>query len=397
MNHFIKGKVFLLILVLAGGGLLLTFMGVVNNQQTRQLIAQGKPSTATVVERKERIVYKESKSHHLVLEYQTDDGSTVSEIMVPLETYNSVAVGGTVNVIYDPGDPSLCKLAGTLQVSYDKIILGSVFTGLGILVFVFVIKKPNLGLKLPMTEDEIAEKVRPQAATQAQKLVEGMAPLMGDRHVFEAVDARKFTNLDLKFYDDQRRLMESRGYQYLQDSEDVTLRNGKFNPKTFTRVMLRRDGLVSVDIYHFKPPMLMRVLGVKELKVLNLMTPFTNGTYVSTSNGGDVPQLSQPVEIKDLALPGKTSFEQLIAFHQQRIDKHGAETGASAVRMEGLAGIRKADGEIWRLKANHRKQVGLTRDDFQNLAGTKGKNRASDLLYEEVRREFGGARLKAKG
>ena len=42
MNHFIKGKVFLLILVLAGGGLLLTFVGVVNNQQTRQLIAKGK-------------------------------------------------------------------------------------------------------------------------------------------------------------------------------------------------------------------------------------------------------------------------------------------------------------------------------------------------------------------
>src|SRR5689334_15333620 len=130
MNHFIKGKVFLLILVLAGGGLLLTFVGVVNNQQTRQLIAKGKPSTATVLERKEQIVYKESKSHHLVLEYQTDDGSTVSEIMVPPTVYDSIAVGGKLSVIYDPGDPSLCKLAGTLQVSYDKIILGLLFTSL---------------------------------------------------------------------------------------------------------------------------------------------------------------------------------------------------------------------------------------------------------------------------
>src|SRR5215467_7127240 len=123
MNRFIKGKVFLLILVLAGGGLLLTFMGVVNNQETRQLIAQGKPSTATVVDRKERIVYKESKSHHLVLEYLTDDGSIVNEIMVTSAVYNSVAVGGKLNVIYDPGDPLVCSLAGTLQVSYDKIIL----------------------------------------------------------------------------------------------------------------------------------------------------------------------------------------------------------------------------------------------------------------------------------
>src|SRR5262245_15769990 len=228
MNDYIRRKMYLLILVLVGGGLFLAGFGVVDIQHTRQLMARGKSSTATVLERIERRVYKETKGHHLMLAYQTEDGREVkNEIMVPLDVYNSIAIGGTLSIIYDPNDPSVCKRVGTLEVSYDKIILGLVFAGLGIVVVVFVRKKPDLGINIPMTEDAIAEKVRPQATVKAQKIVKEMEMFMGDKHIYEAVDARKFTNVDLQFYDDQRRFMESSGYNYLQDSEDVTLRNSK--------------------------------------------------------------------------------------------------------------------------------------------------------------------------
>jgi hypothetical protein len=316
-------KLWLFALFCIGGGVVLNYMGVKDIVTTRKLAAEGKSAVATVVSRWERTVFRDNKSCHVTLTFQTEGGKRVtSELQVPREVYSGTTRGSSLNIRYYPKDPSVCSVGDQTELSYSRIIIGSVFAGLGVLLFVFLQRNPNAGDITPVTEDEIAEELRPKVAAKAKQVVKRIDLLTMTKHEYEAVDARKFTHLDLDYYDTQQRCLESLGFRYLQDSENVTLRNSPSNPNVFMRVMVRADGLTSAEFWH-----------------------------------------------------------------QQRIEQHIKQTGAQPLLMQCMADVQKQSDALWRLKALHRQRVGLTTEDWQRLSGGKTGDRASDLFYEEVMQE----------
>lgn len=135
-----RRKIWLLALVLVGGGIGLIYMGAREFLHTRTLAAEGKPTTATVVSRREVPLYKNSKSSHVTVTFQTETGERVTnEIMVTSDIYASAAPRSSINVIYYPKDPSVCIIGNQAEVKYTRFVAGWVFLGAGVFVFWFMV------------------------------------------------------------------------------------------------------------------------------------------------------------------------------------------------------------------------------------------------------------------
>jgi len=250
----------------------------------------------------------------------------------------------------------------------------------------FLIKNPSAGHIKRFTEDDMLEEARPIAAEAAQKIVQAQGPLTQSKHEFETVDAKSFSHLDLEFYDSTRRFLEAEGYTYLVDFENATLRKSASNPGTFIRAMLSGDRQVMAATYHFKHSLLLRAGGTKESKVLDLETQFSNGHFVCTTNAEESGKLSQPAEVDSLAMPRETSQVMLLKMHKQRVATFIEKTGEQPVRIENMANLHRAQGELQRLKAVHRQAKGLSQKEMVALGAKKG-DPATNLMFEEILKE----------
>jgi hypothetical protein len=392
-----RGKLLLLLFVLLGGGLLLACVGAKNISNARKLAAAGQSATATVLDRTFQTVYKDQKSYHLLVAFRTgNEQSVTNSVMVTKPVFDRVARNGSVNVFYLPADPSICIVANHVEVKYEQFVLGCVFFGLGVLLAVWLVKSPSSREMDPLSEEEILEKVRPAAREGVQKIVSRMELLTAEKYEYKTVDARQFPHLDLQFYDLQQRFLESRGFVFLEDCENVTMRKSVSNPNVFIRVLLGGNGTIMAGLYHFKPALSLRAAGAKQARVLDLETWFSNGSFVCTSNAENTGKLSQPAEVDNLVLPGATPFDKLLETHKQRINQIATRTGAQPVLLNGIADVRKAGDELHRLKAEHRRRTGLSPDELAGIAGVGKGDKAAALLSAEIKKELNHGRTAGK-
>jgi len=222
----------------------------------------------------------------------------------------------------------------------------------------------------------------------AENLNESVKTLALTRHEYASVDARKFKHLDLAYYDNIRRQLESIGYQYLDDQENVTLRR-RSGTRTFVRMFLGRDQATMAELYHFIPKFTLRVLGAKPVKVLGFETWFSDGCFVVTNNAELSGKLDSPPAIDALRLPAGTSWNLLVESHQRRIAKYLAgHPGVTPVKLGGMDDVRKAQDEQQRIKSEFRKRVGLSKAELERFAGTRGPDvdRIHDALEEQRKR-----------
>jgi len=128
--HAIK-KGFLLMLVLAGGACLLV-SGIREFRGSRRLAAEGKSTTATVVN--DRLGFRHrSVTYHLTVEFQTETQQGVhQELEVDYDTY-SAGRKGSIPVHYLPGDPEICQAGNTVETKYSHALMGAFILGCGLL------------------------------------------------------------------------------------------------------------------------------------------------------------------------------------------------------------------------------------------------------------------------
>src|SRR5436190_2870173 len=294
-------KLWLLMLLLVGGGIGLIYLGGREVLHNRKLAADGKRTTATVIDKREQLLYKNNKSCHVTVAFQSEAGQKIQdELMVYRNIYDSAVPGKPIDVLYSPKDPSIFIIGRVADINYTKFIMGWFFLGPGVLLCWFLIKNPSAGVIKTFSEEIRLEEARPIATEAAQKIVQRLGPLTQAKHQYEKVDAKNFPHLDLEFYDSTRRFLEGEGYVYLEDLENVTVRKSGNNPDAFLRVMLSGDRHIMVAAYHLKPPLAARAIGAKESKVLDLETQFSNGHFVCTNNAEEAGKLSEPAEVDRL-------------------------------------------------------------------------------------------------
>jgi hypothetical protein len=135
------------------------------------------------------------------------------------------------------------------------------------------------------------------------------------QHEFRLVDPRQFLHLDHEFYNASRELLESQRFRFVGDIEDITYSYSNPQYKIFVRNMLSEDGSIMAGMYHLKMNFL------QNMKILDLETEFSDGTFLMTSNASTAGWVSWPPQIKAEFLPGKTSFPDLFNRHQYKLSE----------------------------------------------------------------------------
>jgi len=360
-----KSKKILSIIGLLVMGVVFIFVGSKDLVHSRQLAALGKATTGQVVDGEDDVSGRlHTHTYYLQVRFRPETGGAISpRIEVSESVYQSAPLGSAVKVQYLPEDPTICQAGETVQTRFGHLLWGLGFLlGAGYLMLFF---------QQPVDQKEAVE-----------RLGESVKTLSIAQFEYISVEAAKFKHLDLAFYDHGRRHLEALGYRLLDDQENVTLRR-RSGISTFIRILVSGDQTTMADFYHFVPKFKSRLLGAKSAKVLDLETWFSDGCFVCTSNAEMAGKLESPPAIDALRMPAGTPWDTLLQAHQNRIAQYlAAHPGVEAVKLAGLADVRRAQDEQQRIKAEFRKRIGLSKTELERFAGTQ--SREVDQLHDAL-------------
>jgi len=338
-----------------------------NYQISKRLAAEGKDTTAQVLDRAVKYRSKGANRYYLTVQFQTEAGqSTQGRVQVNRGEYLKDTRGCTVTLRYLPSDPAICTVGEPVATWTNNLTSGAI-----LLASACVLLVVNRGLS--------------NTRVVAVKVVERVGALCESQFEYAPVNAREFGHLDLGWYDASQRWLEERGFGWLGDEENLTFRRTSKGNRTLLRTMLGRDGIWITYLYHFKPAGLARALAANGFRILELQTQFANGTFVCTSNAEAAGQLDSPPGVDALRLPANSSLDAIVESHAQRVSAALADKpGVAALRMGGLEDIHRAQNVLQGIKAAFRRDVGITKQELERLAGNRLGAQQIDALYSEV-------------
>jgi hypothetical protein len=348
-------KKLLWIIAALGVGVFFIITGATDLKNSKRLAAQGKSTTAEVTDFHERRGRKFSgRKYYLKVSFKSESGKTVEqELQVSEDIYDAGKDSGKVKVFYLPDDPTICTAGNAVETKYGSILWGVGFVCASIFL-VATFRQKNV--------DDVTEEA-------ADSINKSLGPLKQTRHEYAAVDANDFKHLDLSFYDEGWRYLEQLGYTYLGDQENLTAPSS-MAARTFLRMMTSQDGTIMAALYHFKPKMVLKVMSIKDAKILDLETWFTNGCFVTTSNAESAGKLASPPAIDAQFLPSETPIETIVQFHNQRVQSYLAgNPGVQAYGIRTLEDVMNAQAEMQRIKAEFRQQAGLSKEELERISG----------------------------
>src|SRR6185503_2578033 len=185
-----------------------------------RLSREGRSVQGKVVDN-ETFQWKRDTTYYLSAEFKTADGIVHRKrLEVSSGVYYKGLDAGTVTVHYLPADPDICVAGDRVPLRFLWLLAGLGIFAAGLyLIWFFHWARKKVG-ELCITE-----------------------------HEYATVDARKFKHLDLAFYEQSQLLLETHGYRFLADREDLTLRRNS-GLRIPLRVMVSGDGVTAAGIYH---------------------------------------------------------------------------------------------------------------------------------------------------
>ncbi len=341
--------------------------GVKSYQITKRLAAEGQDTPAQVLDGKVQYRSKGANRYYLTVQFQTEAGQPAQRrVQVNRGEYLRDHPGRTVTLRYLPSDPASCAIGAPVAAWTNNLSSGAF-----VLVSGFVLLLLNRRLA--------------NTRVVAVKVVERVGALCESHFEYAPVNAREFGHLDLSWYEASQRWLEERGFGWLGDEENLTFRRTSKGNRTLLRTMLGRDGTWITYLYHFKPAGLARALAADGFRILELQTQFANGTFVCTSNAEEAGKLDSPPGVDALRLPANSSLDAIVEAHAQRVSAAlAANPGGAALRMGGLEDIHRAQNVLQGIKAAFRRDVGITKQELERLAGNRLGAQQIDALYSEV-------------
>ncbi len=333
------------ILFILGAFALAIFLGIVGVRElihSKQLAARGKTVTGHVVDGEDDVSGRmHTHTYYLTVNFKPDAGNPITKkVKVNHTTYEAANVGGPIKVWYLPEDPTICAAGEKVDIRYGTIFLAVVFVGFGI----FLIVTFN-------SADKTAERIEKQASI-----------LSVPRFEYAPANPENFKQLDMEFYNQGQRWLESMGYTFVADEENLTVRNNS-GTQCMLRRLISRDRTTLATFYHFKK------FG-KDAKVLDLETWASNGSFVCTSNAASAGKLDYPPQIDAYFFPAETPLDAVLQGHEGRLNTFYAQNpGVSAYALSGVEDMRRMGDEMQRIKSEFRSGRGVSRDELERIAG----------------------------
>ena len=320
------------VLLIIGSFVLAIFLAAVGVRDlihSRQLIARGKSTMGRVVDGEDQVSGRlRTHTYYLTVNFKPEEGVPVTKkVAVSHTVYDHTEIGGPVKVWYLAEDPTICAAGDKVETRYGSILLSLVFVGAGI----FLVVTFNKG-----SDDDGA------------KLGERLGLLTVPGFEYAAANPDDFKQLDMEFYNQGRLWLESLGYVFLGDDENLTVSKAS-GRRTLLRRMASADRTILATLYHFKAP-----LG-KESKVLDLETWETSGGFVCTSNAAAAGKFASPPQIDASYLPSDTPLDAVLHGHIARLNAFYAQhPGVSAYGISGIEDARRLANEMQRIKSEFR-------------------------------------------
>lgn len=371
----VKVLFFALVGLVAGGFLFSS--GYREFSETRQLQRDGATIEAKVVDERTRYRGKGRTRYFLTVEFRTLAASPViQETEVDYDTHAQGTAQGHVLVHYLPADPTILRAGRTVSTEFGNLLLGAFIVGCGGVSLLFI--------RQPATRKKLAEDT-----------AKHLESLCDTEQRYVTVDGKSFSGIDLAFYDTAQREFESHGFVFLEDMEVVASKPVKGLTRTFVRLMLSPDRTRVANIYHVKPGVLLGTLGAKEARVIGVDTQMSDNSFVCTDTAESCNALNSPPDINSSHLPAISNVETVLTAHAHRVETHAVfRAGAAPVKMYHSDDVRRSLELQNRIKADYRRQVGLSKEELERLAGTKNNPVVNDL-HADLERQRDQSRREA--
>ncbi len=230
-----------------------------------------------------------------------------------------------------------------------------------------------------------------QSHQAAREILEMIRSVYVPTHQYQTVDLKDFPHIDRQFYEKTRTLLESEGFIYLGDEEDVSLANSKGN--VFKRVPIRsmvsRDGAIMAGMYHVKVSaiwlrVLLFILRKRVGKTIDFETEFLDGSFVCTNNASSAAAMKLPPLIHSEFHPISTSYSQLLQRHRDRVLKHIKDFSVAPVKIQTTFDLHVSQNRMNAMKAAFRGELGgVSLDELKKLSPT---NAMAEDVHDEVRK-----------
>jgi len=199
-----------------------------------------------------------------------------------------------------------------------------------------------------------------------------------EKHAWREVNASDFPDLDQEFYTGMTGWLESLGYRHMGDAENVTLRQINPTMKHCLRYMVSPDGTINAAVYHMVAP-------GHSYKIFDIMSEFSNGDFVETSNATQAAKIDSPPQLHHSYFPQETPYDQILDAHAKAIADYQAQhPGATAVVIGSKEDIRASGDRMQKIKSAFRKGHGaVTRDEIKRIA-KPGQQYLADGVADEI-------------
>lgn len=361
-------KRILLIAIACVLGPFFLWRGAEGFQNAKRLVSEGKDVTAQVEDHLIQTRSRGGRHYYLRVAFEAEPGQrVVTKVEVTHDEYQKASVGGTTALRYLPSKPSICSVGEPVPAWRSSFISGGILLLSGLVLVV-------LGNRGGLSTRDAAEKI----AKHVDALCES-------HYEYASVNATDFSHLDLTWYDTSQRWLQEKWFALLGDEENLTFKRTSKGNRTLLRTMLGRDGTCLAYLYHFKPATTPRTLGGNGFKILELQSHFSNGAFLSTSNAEAAGKLDSPPGVDALRLPGDASLEAILATHDQRYNSFLANNpGVSPGRITNLEDVHGVQNVLQEIKAAFRRNVGITREELQRMAGPRLCPAQIEVLHAEV-------------
>ena len=345
----------------------LTWCGVRDFRNSQHLAAEGKSATAKVLDQSVGFRSRGGNRYYLGVQFQTEAGQSVLQrVQVSHETYSAASPGGKVALRYLPAQPSICAVGAPVSTWWGNWLSGGFLLGCG--VALVILRGGGL-----------------TGRQAAQKVVHHVEALCESHYEYAPVNASEFKHLDLAWYQSSQHWLETQGFAILGDEENLTFRRTSKGNRTLLRTMVGRDGTWLAYLYHFKPAGLARAVSAHGFRILELQTQFANGSFLCTSNAEAAGKLDSPPGVDALRLPHSTGLETILNAHAQRVAGFfTAHPGVAAVRLGTLEDVHRVQNVLQEIKAAYRRNVGITREELQRMAGSRLAPEQIEALHADV-------------
>lgn len=229
---------------------------------------------------------------------------------------------------------------------------------------------------------------RAQAVRDGAQRVRGqLIALYGGAHDVREIRIERQSALDQGFYERGRAQLESLGYRFLHDVEDVTVREASGMPAC-VRAHVGDHGNTRVGLMHLRVGGWQRVVATllrmhRDVRAVEFVTEYDDGRFLITSNTKGVGEMPMPPSWEFEKFPLDTPIESLEASHRERVRRAGrAPVRVHTVHDAFAAYARQwmAASEWWRDRGGR-----MSRGEWAMVTGKDSK--LSNQLYDEVTRD----------